>query len=187
MAERMSKTEFVGAIADKTSIAKKDVKAVLDAMNEVVTGELGKGGPGEVVLPGLLKLNVVIKPAVPEHEGLNPFTKQPTVFKAKPERRLVKARVLKGLKDALDGAPAKDDLDLIEGIGPAIAKAFNKAGINTFAQLASTNVTKLSEILSNAKLPGDPTTWPEQARLAAQGKMDELKKLQDELQGGRRV
>ncbi|MBI5304525.1 MAG: HU family DNA-binding protein [Chloroflexi bacterium] len=107
MAERMGKTEFVGAIADKTGVAKKDVKAVLDAMNEVVMGELGKNGPGEAVIPGLLKLNVIIKPAVPERDGVNPFTKQPTVFKAKPERRLVKARVLKGLKDAIGGVPAK--------------------------------------------------------------------------------
>lgn len=187
MAERMSKTEFVGAIADKTGVAKKDVKAVLDAMNEVVMGELGKGGPGEAVIPGLLKLNVLVKPAVPERQGVNPFTKQPTVFKAKSERRLVKARVLKALKDALDGAPAKDDLEIIEGIGPVIAKALNKAGIVTFAQLASTDASKISEILSEAQLPGDPATWGQQARLAAQGKTDELKQLQDELQGGRRV
>jgi nucleoid DNA-binding protein len=101
MSDRMSKSDFVGAVAEKTGVAKKDVKAVFDAMNEIVAQELGKGGPGEVVVPGLLKLNVTIKPAVPEHEGVNPFTKQPTIFKAKPERKIVKARVLKGLKDAL--------------------------------------------------------------------------------------
>jgi nucleoid DNA-binding protein len=97
----MSKSDFVGAVAEKTGVAKKDVKAVFDAMNEIVAKELGKGGPGEVVVPGLLKLNVTIKPAVPERPGVNPFTKEPTVFKAKPERKIVKARVLKGLKDAL--------------------------------------------------------------------------------------
>jgi len=101
MSDRMSKSDFVGAVAEKTGVAKKDVKAVFDAMNEIVAQELGKGGPGEVVVPGLLKLNVTIKPAVPEHEGVNPFTKQQTIFKAKPERKIVKARVLKGLKDAL--------------------------------------------------------------------------------------
>ena len=101
MPDRMSKSEFVGAIAEKSGIAKKEVSAVLDAMQEIVAKELGKGGPGEVILPGLLKLNVIVKPAVPEREGINPFTKQPTVFKAKPERKIVKARVLKGLKDAL--------------------------------------------------------------------------------------
>ncbi len=101
MPDRMSKSEFVGAIAEKSGIAKKEVSAVLDAMQEIVAKELGKGGPGEVILPGLLKLNVIVKPAVPEREGVNPFTKQPTVFKAKPERKVVKARVLKGLKDAV--------------------------------------------------------------------------------------
>jgi DNA-binding protein HU-beta len=101
MADRMSKSDFVGAIADKTELSKKQVSAVLEAMNEVVAKELGKGGPGEVVVPGMLKLNVVVKPATPERQGINPFTKQPTIFKAKPERKVVKARVLKGLKDAL--------------------------------------------------------------------------------------
>ena len=101
MAERMTKSEFVGAIAEKSSVTKKEVLVVFDAMHAVVAKELSKGGPGEVVLPGMLKLNVIVKPATPEHQGINPFTKQPTVFKAKPARHVVKARVLKGLKDAL--------------------------------------------------------------------------------------
>ena len=101
MADRMSKSEFVGAIADKTELSKKQVSDVMDAMHAVVAKELGKGGPGEVVLPGLLKLVVSVKPATPERQGINPFTKQPTVFKAKPARKVVKARVLKGLKDSL--------------------------------------------------------------------------------------
>ncbi|CAG0959249.1 DNA-binding protein HRL53 [Anaerolineae bacterium] len=186
--KRMSKSDFVSAVAEKTGLAKKEVSSVLDAINDVVAQELGKDGPGEVVLPGLLKLNVVIKPAVPEHDGVNPFTKLPTVFKAKPARKAVKARVLKGLKDALDGGSAqKDDLVIIEGIGPQIAKAFNKAGIKTFGQLANSNADKLQEILKEAKLSADPATWSEQARLAAAGKMDELKKLQDQLQAGRRA
>lgn len=101
MSDRMSKSEFVTAVAEKSGLSKKEVNSVLDAVNTLVAKELGKGGPGEVVLPGLLKLNVVVKPAVPEHQGINPFTKQPTTFKAKPERKVVKARVLKGLKDAV--------------------------------------------------------------------------------------
>ena len=101
MADRMSKSEFVGALADKTELTKKQISDVLDAMHGLVAKELGKGGPGEVVLPGMLKLTVTVKPATPEHQGINPFTKQPTVFKAKPARKVVKARVLKGLKDSL--------------------------------------------------------------------------------------
>lgn len=99
--KRMSKSELVAAIAEKCDLNNKQVAATLEALNEVVMQQLGKKGPGEVTIPGLLKLNVVVKPATPEHEGINPFTKQPTVFKAKPERKVVKARPLKGLKDAV--------------------------------------------------------------------------------------
>lgn len=101
LANRKSKSELVGAIAEKSALSKKQVSAALDALSSVVAQELGRDGPGEVMLPGLLKLNGVVKPAVPEREGINPFTKQPTIFKAKPERKSVKARVLKGLKDIL--------------------------------------------------------------------------------------
>lgn len=98
---RMSKTEVINSIAEKSGVHKKEVNAVIDALQQVVAEQLGPSGPGEVVIPGMLRLNVAIKPATPEHEGINPFTKQPAVFKAKPERRVIKARVLKGLKDSL--------------------------------------------------------------------------------------
>jgi nucleoid DNA-binding protein len=54
-----------------------------------------------VTLPGLVKLSVVSKPAVPQHEGLNPFTKQMMTYKAKPARKVVKIRPIKALKDAV--------------------------------------------------------------------------------------
>ena len=97
--ERMSKTEFVEAIANQSGLDKKQVNAVLDALNDVVYRELK--AQHEVVLPGLLKLTSVTKPAVPEHEGINPFTKEKTMFKAKPERKVIKPRPLKALKDAV--------------------------------------------------------------------------------------
>jgi len=81
-----------------------------------------------------------------------------------------------------------DDLQIIEGIGPKIASVFQEAGIATFAQLAATPVERLSEILKAANLRlGDPSTWPEQARLAGAGDLEGLKKLQDSLKGGRKV
>lgn len=91
---------------------------------------------------------------------------------------------------ALGNAPAgkPDDLKIIEGIGPKIAEILVAAGISTFAKLAATDVAKLREILDAAGskfAAHDPTTWPQQAKLAAEGKMDALKVLQDELQGGR--
>ena len=81
-----------------------------------------------------------------------------------------------------------DDLEQIEGIGPKIASILKAAEITTFAQLAATEVTHLSDILQGANLRlADPATWPEQANLAAEGKWDELKALQDSLKGGQRV
>ena len=81
-----------------------------------------------------------------------------------------------------------DDLKLIEGIGPKIAETLNAAGIVTFAELAATSAEKVKEILDASEgnfNAADPTTWAEQAQLAADGKMDELKELQDKLKGGR--
>lgn len=81
-----------------------------------------------------------------------------------------------------------DDLTKVEGIGPKIQEALNAAGINTYADLAGKDADSLKEILTNASsrlASHDPTTWPEQAGMAAEGKWDELKKWQDELDGGR--
>jgi DNA-binding protein HU-beta len=97
--KRMSKTEFVDAIASQSGLEKKQVNAVLDALNEIVYRELK--AENEVVLPGLVKLTSVTKPAVPEREGINPFTKEKTMFKAKPARKVIKPRPLKALKDAV--------------------------------------------------------------------------------------
>jgi DNA-binding protein HU-beta len=96
---RLSKSELVQEIANQSGVDKKQVSAVLDALNTVVYRELK--AQNEVVIPGLLKLSSVTKPAVPEREGINPFTKEPTIFKAKPARTVIKPRPLKALKDAV--------------------------------------------------------------------------------------
>jgi predicted flap endonuclease-1-like 5' DNA nuclease len=84
--------------------------------------------------------------------------------------------------------PAPDDLQRIEGIGPKISGLLQAAGITTFAQLAAGDVGRLERIVREAGITiADPTTWPEQARLAAAGRWDELEVLQEELKGGRRV
>lgn len=83
-----------------------------------------------------------------------------------------------------------DDLKIIEGIGPKAAEVLVAAGIDTFVKLAGTKAEKVKEILDAAEAKVqhlDPTTWAQQAQLAADGKMDELKKLQDELNGGKAV
>lgn len=81
-----------------------------------------------------------------------------------------------------------DDLKIVEGIGPKIEELLHKAGIKTWKSLAETAVDKIKEILDAAG-PNyqihDPGTWPKQAELADQGKWDELKKWQDELDAGK--
>ena len=83
---------------------------------------------------------------------------------------------------------AKDDLKKIEGIGPKIAEHLNKAGIHTFADLGKAKQTTLKEILAAAgpryKMH-NPGSWPKQSKLAAKGKWNELKALQDKLDGGK--
>jgi DNA-binding protein HU-beta len=97
--KRMSKTELVEAIANQSGLEKKQVLAVLDTLNDVIYKELK--AEHEVVIPGLLKLTAVTKSAVPAREGINPFTKEKTMFKAKPARKVIKPRPLKALKDAV--------------------------------------------------------------------------------------
>ncbi len=80
-----------------------------------------------------------------------------------------------------------DDLKIIEGIGPKVNSLLNDAGIFTFSQLAETEESKIREILDQAGLRLlNPASWAEQAELAASGKMDDLKLLQDRLTAGRR-
>ena len=83
--------------------------------------------------------------------------------------------------------PTADDLEIVEGIGPKIAEALATAGITTFAQLADMTPESIKEALANEPILAakDSTTWPQQAALARDGKMDELKAWQDELNGGR--
>jgi nucleoid DNA-binding protein len=96
---RMTKSEFVNAIAERSGLNKKQASTVLEAMGNIVTEQLKSSG--EVTIPGLIRLSVSTKEATPEREGINPFTKQPTIFKAKPARKVVKARPMKALKDSV--------------------------------------------------------------------------------------
>ena len=101
-----------------------------------------------------------------------------------------KTAELKALQQQLEGGKRRrpDHLTMIEGIGPKIESILVAQGITTFSQLAATDVATLQGILKTANLRlADPTTWPEQARLAAAHKMDELRDLQVSLKGGRRA
>lgn len=99
LARPMSKSEVVSGIADATGLTKKQVSSVFEAMAGQIKKSLGRRGPGAYTVPGLMKLMVVRKPATPARKGINPFTGEETMFKAKPARNIVKIRPLKNLKD----------------------------------------------------------------------------------------
>jgi DNA-binding protein HU-beta len=99
MPKTMTKSELVQNIADQLSIARKDVKSVIESLAAVGYKELKKNGV--FLLPGFAKFVIVKKPATKARAGINPFTKEPTVFKARPARKLVRARPVKAVKDAV--------------------------------------------------------------------------------------
>jgi nucleoid DNA-binding protein len=95
----MTKTEIISALAERSQADKQQVASILEGLSGLIGRSLGDGGPGVFTIPGLMKLTVVHKPATEEREGVNPFTKEPMVFKAKPASKTVKVRPLKALKD----------------------------------------------------------------------------------------
>lgn len=96
-----TKSEIFTAVAEETGLAKKDVAAVYDSLSGQITKALGKRGPGMFTLPGLCKFTVKKKPATKARKGVNPFTGEEQMFKAKPATNQVKIRPLKNLKDAV--------------------------------------------------------------------------------------
>ena len=95
----MTKSEIVLGIADATELTKKQVSSVFEAMAGQIKTSLGRRGPGAYTVPGLMKLVVVRKPATKARKGINPFTGEEAMFKAKPACNVVKIRPLKNLKD----------------------------------------------------------------------------------------
>ena len=95
MNKPFSKSEILSNISDLTDLAQKQVRSVIDALHEIIGHHVKKSGPGIFVMPGLLKVQVINKPATKARKGINPFTGEPTTFKAKPARRVVKVRALK--------------------------------------------------------------------------------------------
>ena len=101
MAKLMSKSELIQKIAEQheNNMTRKDVKGVIESLAEIGYRELKK--TGAFVVPGFAKFVVIKKPAVKARKGINPFTKEPTVFKARPARKIIKARPVKATKDAV--------------------------------------------------------------------------------------
>jgi nucleoid DNA-binding protein len=98
--EALTKSGLVTHLAEAASVAAKDARNMLAALESAVTSSLSKKGSGTFTLPGLLKITVITVPAKPKRKGINPFTKQEQWFAAKPATTKVKVRPLKKLKDA---------------------------------------------------------------------------------------
>ena len=102
-AKPLSKAEIIDALAEKTEMSKTDIGTLLDSLDDLIGEQLGKDGPGVFNLPGLIKISRSWKKATKDREGINQFTKEPTVFKGKPAHYVVKTKPLKGLTDKVDG------------------------------------------------------------------------------------
>lgn len=96
-----SKGEIYTTLAETAGVTRKQVSTIFDGLNQMVIADLSKAGSGTFKIPGMFKVSVVRKPATKAREGINPFTKEKVMFKAKPARNVVKARALKALKDAV--------------------------------------------------------------------------------------
>jgi len=97
--EPFTKSELLTSIADSTGLTRKDVSNVIDELTNSIARHVKPRGPGEFKLPGLLKIKTIRKKATKARKGINPFTGEETVFKAKPARTVVKVVALKKLKE----------------------------------------------------------------------------------------
>lgn len=97
--EPMTKSALYTELADRTELKKKDIVAIFENLSDIINGHVKRNAAGVCTIPGLMKIKVVRKPATKARKGINPFTGEPTVFKAKPARNIVKVQPLKALKD----------------------------------------------------------------------------------------
>jgi DNA-binding protein HU-beta len=99
--KRLTKSQVVSELAQLTELDKKSINRMFDGLTEIIKKQLGSRGPGEFVIPGLLKLRAVKKPATKDRPGINPFTKQAITIKGKPASKKIRASALKALKDLI--------------------------------------------------------------------------------------
>lgn len=99
IATPMTKTQIMSQISENTGLSRKQVGAVFDELSDIIEGHVKKRGAGQFTLPGLMKIKTVKKPAVKARKGINPFTGEPTTFKARPATTKVRILPLKKLKD----------------------------------------------------------------------------------------
>lgn len=100
--DRYTKTQILTQIAENTELTRKQVSSVLDELTDIIEGHIKKRSCGEFVFPGLMKITTVKKPAKKARKGINPFTGEETMFKAKPASVAVKVRPLKKMKEMVE-------------------------------------------------------------------------------------
>ena len=94
-----TKSQVITDLAEATGLSRKEVVSVFESLSELIGKDLGKRGPGVFSMPSLMKIKVVRKPATKARKGVNPFTGEEMMFKAKPARNVVKVLALKALKE----------------------------------------------------------------------------------------
>jgi DNA-binding protein HU-beta len=99
-AKARTQAELIAYLAERSGLDRKKVKALLAALTAVAVADLNRER-GRFTVPGLVTLRVVRKPATQQHEGLNPFSKKPMTFAARPARNIIKARYPKKLRDSI--------------------------------------------------------------------------------------
>ncbi len=95
----LTKSQILTSLSESTELSKKDIACVFDELSALIGKNIGRRGPGTFTVPGLMKIKVIRKPATKARPGINPFTGEETIFKAKPARNVVKVNALKALKD----------------------------------------------------------------------------------------
>lgn len=177
-----------------------NVGSLKGQISSLTTANAEMGGKINVLTGETTELRVIVSQREAEIERLNDQMRKVKndLIMAESERNALREQLAAASGKAAKAAPQSvtfagtkwkwDDLKIVEGIGPKIAELFHKEGIKTWQQLADTSIDRLREILDAAG-PNfqihDPGTWPAQARLAEQGKWEELKQLQDDLKGGK--
>lgn len=144
-----------------------------------------QGDAAEMCMMELVDFNETLMTATEEKAAKTRRSRRGGSKKASSEDApVVEAKSAAVVEEVVEETSA-DDLEIVEGIGPKIAEALSEAGVTTFAQLADMTPEAIQEIVSAAGIGSkSPATWPQQAALARDGKFDELKAWQDELNGG---
>lgn len=205
----LGKDHTLFALVDGTVIFRKkaDNKSYVSILPKEVVQEMANGVADKASLAAKAEKVEKATKAAPEKESVKEVAPKTETAEAKAEKAAPvteeaapkaeeAAPVAENAAPKAEKAPAKkeatkaDDLTLVEGIGPKIAEILKTHGISTFAELAKTKTAKIEELLAEAGSSYNtavPTTWPEQAKLAADGKFDELEKLKAELNAGKKV